>query len=86
MYQSEEQQAGLAHGLIEIRSEILYQRTVEIKHIPDHQLNVRDRGGDMPYRIIRSGKAPLPPPSCKTPDHRVQQAQQHQPSEYGMKE
>ncbi|GEP94469.1 hypothetical protein CCY01nite_07290 [Chitinophaga cymbidii] len=86
MDQSEEQQIELAHGFAEIRPEICHQWTGKIKHKADRKLNMREGGGEMPHGIIRPRKRPPAHPSGKAPEHTIQKAEQHQPTENGMKE
>ncbi|GAA4339011.1 hypothetical protein GCM10023149_49430 [Mucilaginibacter gynuensis] len=52
MNKPEKQEIELLNGLMIMRSEIGYQRTLEIKNVTHSQLNVGDGGGDVPDGII----------------------------------
>lgn len=64
--QAKKYEVELFNRFFKMRPEVADKRAVEIKHISDHQLNVRQRRRYMSYRIVGFGERPLLGPAAES--------------------
>ena len=85
MQQAKEQKIKLLHCFMIMRSEIAYQRAIEVKNIPDSQLNMGNSCRTMPYGIIPFSKILLAEPAAQATINSIYQTDQYQPAKCRMK-